>query len=74
MCQVLCWFASEALFYDDRDGRYLAAAGRSRFIHLWSMDTHRLLRVIEMPSKVTAVKQLEFLPDTFQHGFEQVSF
>ena len=50
----------------------LAAGGRSRYIHLWSLDTRRLLRIIEMPTKVTTVKQLEFLPDSFQDGFDQV--
>jgi hypothetical protein len=50
----------------------LAAGGRSRFIHLWSLDTRRLLRIIEMPAKVTAIRQLEFLPDNFQDGFDQV--
>ena len=55
-----------------RDGRMLAAGGRSRYIHLWSLDTRRLLRIIEMPAKVTTVKQLEFLPDSFQDGFDQV--
>lgn len=55
-----------------RDGRLLAAGGRSRFIHLWDLDTHRLLRIIELPVKVTAVKQLVFLPDNFDAGANQV--
>lgn len=59
-------------FAVSRDGRLLAAGGRSRFIHLWSLDTRRLLRIIEMPAKVTALKQLEFLPDSFQDGFDQI--
>ena len=61
-----------ALLLCHRDGRMLAAGGRSRYIHLWSLDTRRLLRIIEMPTKVTTVKQLEFLPDSFQDGFDQV--
>ncbi|KAL8615313.1 hypothetical protein ACOMHN_038052 [Nucella lapillus] len=59
-------------FAASRDGRMLAAGGRSRFVHLWSLDTRRLLRIIEMPAKVTTVKQLEFLPDSFQDGFDQI--
>lgn len=54
-----------------RDGRLLAAGGRSRFIHLWDLDTHRLLRIIELPIKVTTVKQLVFLPDNFDAGASQ---
>jgi WD40 repeat protein len=57
-----------------RDGRILAAGGRSRFIHLWDLDTHRLLRIVELPTKVTSVKQLSFLPDKFDAGQNQVCF
>jgi WD40 repeat protein len=62
----------EVLLFTSRDGRLLAAGGRSRFIHLWDLDTHRLLRIIELPVKVTAVKQLVFLPDNFDAGASQV--
>lgn len=55
-----------------RDGRILAAAGRSRFIHLWALDTRKLLRIVEMPEKVTAIKQLVFLPENFDGGASQV--
>ena len=57
-----------------RDGRLLAGGGRSRFLHLWTLDTRNLLRIIELPKKVTTVKQLEFLPDSFDAGANQVSF
>ena len=55
-----------------RDGRILAAAGRSRFIHLWALDTRKLLRIVELPEKVTSVKQVLFLPDNFDEGASQV--
>ena len=55
-----------------RDGRILAAAGRSRFIHLWALDTRKLLRIVELPEKVTSVKQVLFLPDNFDGGASQV--
>ena len=55
-----------------RDGRILAAAGRTRFIHLWALDTRKLLRIVELPEKVTSVKQLLFLPDNFDGGASQV--
>ncbi|XP_041376206.1 TBC1 domain family member 31-like [Gigantopelta aegis] len=60
------------VFAATRDGRILAAGGRSRFIHLWSLDTRRLLRIIELPNKVVSVKQLDFIPDNFQCGADQV--
>lgn len=59
-------------FAASRDGRILAAGGRSRFIHLWALDTRKLLRIVEMPEKVTSVKQLLFLPENFDGGASQV--
>lgn len=43
-----------------RDGRYVIGGGKSRFLHLWSLDTHELLRVIELPQSVRSVRGLEF--------------
>ncbi|KAK6174116.1 hypothetical protein SNE40_017453 [Patella caerulea] len=60
------------VFAATRDGRILAAGGKSRYIHLWSLDTRRILRIIELPNKVTSVKQVEFLPDSFHTGVDQV--
>ncbi|GAB1597767.1 TBC1 domain family member 31 [Argonauta hians] len=55
-----------------RSGRTLAAAGHSRFINLFALDTHTLFRVIELPSKVTIVKQLLFLSDSFDKGSNKI--
>ncbi|CAE1172894.1 TBC1 domain family member 31 [Acanthosepion pharaonis] len=54
------------------NGRTLAAAGRSRFINLFALDTRTLFRVIELPNKVTFVKQLVFLPEKFDNGSSQI--
>lgn len=54
------------------DGKSLAAGGRSNLLHLWCLDTKRLLRVIQMPTQVRTVRQLEFLPDSFDGGASQV--
>lgn len=59
-------------FVSTKNGRILAAGGKSRFIHLWDLDTHRVLRIVELPAKVTAVKQMVFLPDNFDAGANQV--
>lgn len=48
-----------------RDGKALAAAGRSNLLHLWCLDSQQLLRVIQMPPKVKTVRHLDFLPDSF---------
>ncbi|KAL4616977.1 TBC1 domain family member 31 [Arapaima gigas] len=55
-----------------RDGRVLAAGGRSNIVHLWCLDSRELLRAVQMPPKVRTVRQLEFLPDSFDQGFSQI--
>ncbi|KAM4579996.1 TBC1 domain family member 31 [Odontesthes bonariensis] len=54
-----------------RDGKSLAAGGRSNLLHLWCLDSQQLVRVIQMPSQVRTVRQLEFLPDSFDGGASQ---
>ncbi|XP_053494420.1 LOW QUALITY PROTEIN: TBC1 domain family member 31 [Ictalurus furcatus] len=55
-----------------RDGKTLAAAGRSNLIHLWSLDSRQLLRIIQMPQEVRTVRHLDFLPDSFDGGSSQI--
>ncbi|KAM8966814.1 TBC1 domain family member 31 [Pelodytes ibericus] len=55
-----------------RDGRILAAGGKSHNLHLWCLDSKQLFRVIQMPPNVRSVRQLEFLPDSFDGGSSQV--
>uniref|UniRef100_A0A671WWC4 TBC1 domain family member 31 n=1 Tax=Sparus aurata TaxID=8175 RepID=A0A671WWC4_SPAAU len=54
-----------------RDGKSLAAGGRSNLLHLWCLDSRQLVRVIQMPTQVRTVRQLEFLPDSFDGGASQ---
>lgn len=54
------------------DGKRLAAGGRSNLLHLWCLDSKQLVRVIQMPTQVRTVRQLEFLPDSFDGGANQV--
>ncbi|XP_049903616.1 TBC1 domain family member 31 [Epinephelus moara] len=54
-----------------RDGKSLAAGGRSNLLHLWCLDSKQLVRVIQMPTQVRTVRQLEFLPDSFDGGASQ---
>ena len=56
-----------------RDGRILAAGGKSNHLHLWCLEAKQLFRIIQMPAKVRAVRHLEFLPDSFDAGSNQVS-
>lgn len=54
-----------------RDGKNLVSAGRSNLLHLWCLENKQLIRVIQMPSQVRTIRQLEFLPDTFDSGANQ---
>ncbi|XP_052433943.1 TBC1 domain family member 31 [Carassius gibelio] len=55
-----------------QDGKTLAAAGRSNLVHLWCLDSQQLLRVIQMPPKVKSVRCMDFLPDSFDGGSNQI--
>ncbi|XP_033011696.1 TBC1 domain family member 31 isoform X2 [Lacerta agilis] len=63
---------SYKVFAVTRDGRVLAAGGKSNHLHLWCLESKQLLRIIQMPTKVRAVRHLEFLPDSFDGGSNQV--
>ncbi|NWH95151.1 TBC31 protein, partial [Aegithalos caudatus] len=60
------------VFAVTRDNRTLVAGGKSNHLHLWCLELKRLKRIIQMPEKVRAVRHLEFLPDSFDGGSNQV--
>ncbi|XP_005857384.1 PREDICTED: TBC1 domain family member 31 isoform X5 [Myotis brandtii] len=59
------------VFAVTRDGRVLAAGGKSNHLHLWCLEAKQLFRIIQMPTKVRAIRHLEFLPDSFDAGSNQ---
>ncbi|XP_021574760.1 TBC1 domain family member 31 [Carlito syrichta] len=63
---------SYRVFAVTRDGRILAAGGKSSHLHLWCLEAKQLFRIIQMPTKVRAIRHLEFLPDSFDAGSNQV--
>ncbi|NXE25121.1 TBC31 protein, partial [Ardeotis kori] len=60
------------VFAVTRDGRIFVAAGKSNHLHLWCLESKQLIRIIQMPAKVRAVRHLEFLPDSFDRGSNQI--
>ncbi|NXU58620.1 TBC31 protein, partial [Turnix velox] len=60
------------VFAVTRDGRVFVAGGKSNQLHLWSLESRKLIRIIQMPAKIRAVRHLEFLPDSFDGGSNQV--
>ncbi|XP_019849062.1 PREDICTED: TBC1 domain family member 31-like [Amphimedon queenslandica] len=59
-------------FATTQDGSFLVAGGRSNILYIWSMKRHVLEHVIQLPSKVKNVKQLLFVPGTFDGHKSQV--
>ncbi|XP_009074935.1 PREDICTED: TBC1 domain family member 31, partial [Acanthisitta chloris] len=60
------------VFAVTRDGQIFVAGGKSNHLHLWCSESKQLIRIIQMPAKVRAVRHLEFLPDSFDGGSNQV--
>ncbi|KFQ22067.1 TBC1 domain family member 31, partial [Merops nubicus] len=60
------------VFAVTRDGRIFVAGGKSNHLHLWCLESKQLIRIIQMPQEVRAVRHLEFLPDRFDGGSNQV--
>ncbi|NXT37141.1 TBC31 protein, partial [Pelecanoides urinatrix] len=60
------------VFAVTRDGRIFVAGGKSNHLHLWCLESKQLIRIIQMPAKVRAVRHLEFLPDSFDGGTNQI--
>ncbi|NWU88711.1 TBC31 protein, partial [Upupa epops] len=54
------------------DGRVFVAGGKSNHLHVWCLESKKLIRIIQMPAQVRAVRHLEFLPDSFDGGSGQV--
>uniref|UniRef100_A0A8V0YBG5 TBC1 domain family member 31 n=1 Tax=Gallus gallus TaxID=9031 RepID=A0A8V0YBG5_CHICK len=59
------------VFAVTRDGRIFVAGGKSNHLHLWCLESKQLVRIIQMPTEVRAVRHLEFLPDSFDGGSNQ---
>ncbi|NXX87654.1 TBC31 protein, partial [Centropus bengalensis] len=60
------------VFAVTRDGRIFVAGGKSNLLHLWCLESKQLIKIIQMPAKVRAVRHLEFLPDSFDGGCNQI--
>ena len=65
---IVYFSVSHSLLYNI----YLCACTyRSHFLHIWTLESKTLLRIIDLPTKVRMVKQLEFLNDSFDGGSSQ---
>ncbi|XP_072459258.1 TBC1 domain family member 31 isoform X3 [Notamacropus eugenii] len=60
------------VFAVTRDGRILAAGGKSNHLHLWCLETQQLFRIIQLPTKIRSIRHIEFIPDSFDAGSNQI--
>ncbi|CAD5117568.1 DgyrCDS6328 [Dimorphilus gyrociliatus] len=59
-------------FAVSRDGRYLTAGGRSKYLYLWNLESQNLMPLIELPKKITSVKRLQYLPNNFEFDVDNI--
>lgn len=50
----------------------LAFLFRSRFLHMWNLDSRQLIQVIELPEKVKIVKSVDFVTNKMALNQHQV--
>ncbi|XP_007488324.1 TBC1 domain family member 31 isoform X1 [Monodelphis domestica] len=60
------------VFAVTRDGRILAVGGKSNHLHLWCLETQQLFRIIQLPTKIRSIRHIEFIPDSFDAGSNQI--
>ncbi|XP_074057667.1 TBC1 domain family member 31 isoform X2 [Macrotis lagotis] len=60
------------VFAVTRDGRTLATGGKSNHLHLWCLETQQLFRIIQLPTKIRSIRHIEFIPDSFDAGSNQI--
>jgi len=46
------------------DGRFLAAAGRSRSLYVWELSTTDMFSIVELPQTIRACERVEFAADS----------
>lgn len=44
------------------DGSMAVATGRNSFLYLWNISSETLIRIIELPSRISLIQQISFLP------------
>lgn len=55
-----------------KNGKTLVAAGKSSILHVYSLETLRIIRIVQMPEYISAVKDISFLPENFDNGANKI--
>lgn len=55
-----------------KNGKTLVAAGKSNLLHVYSLETLRIVRIVQMPEHVNTVKDVSFLCEKFDNGANKI--
>lgn len=55
------------------DGSILVCGGKSSYLQIWNLETHKLIKIIELPKVIKEVKEMAFLSESFDEGSHKVS-
>ncbi|CAF0809776.1 unnamed protein product [Didymodactylos carnosus] len=54
------------------DGRTLVAGGKSSYLQIWNLETHKLIKIIELPKTTKEIKEMEFICENFDSGSHKI--
>ncbi|XP_048523369.1 TBC1 domain family member 31 [Dendroctonus ponderosae] len=55
-----------------RNGKVMAVSGYVPILALFQLDSWKLLKIVNLPSYIHSVKQIEFIPQNFDGGFNKL--
>lgn len=55
------------------DGSTLVCGGKSSYLQIWNLETHKLMKIIELPKVIKEIKDMEFLSQSLEGGSQKVN-
>jgi WD40 repeat protein len=54
------------------DGSILVCGGKSSYLQIWNLETHKLIKIIELPKSIKEIKDMAFVSESFDGGSHKV--
>ncbi|CAF2035987.1 unnamed protein product [Rotaria magnacalcarata] len=54
------------------DGGILVCGGKSSYLQIWNLETHKLMKIIELPKVIKEIKEMAFLSESFDGGSHKI--